>query len=345
MRSAERLMSADLAASPAGQGPRLLVVDDDAQIRQVLVRLLEPLAAIVEEAASAEEALELLKGAPPDLVLLDVHLPGRQGHAVLEEIRSHDALRLLPVVMLSGDATRVDRLRAIRDGVTDFIHKPFDTEELLTRVQALLRVKAVTDTLEDAERVIVALARTIDARDPQTAGHSGRVSHYAGMLGERVGLPAQDLMALRQGCLFHDLGKIGVRDEVLFKPGRLTPEETEEMRRHPVVGRDLLQHMPSLQRALPVVYHHHEKCDGTGYPEGLARDSIPLIARVAALGDVYDGMTSPRPYRDAMTSAVALEIMAQEAKRGWWDPELFAEFQAVLETHPGGRAALASWGS
>ena len=219
MRSAERLMSADLAASPAGQGARLLVVDDDAQIRQVLVRLLEPLAVIVEEAASAEEALELLKGVPPDLVLLDVHLPGRQGHAVLEEIRSHDALD-------GRAATRVDRLRAIRDGVTDFIHKPFDTEELLTRVQALLRVKAVTDTLEDAERVIVALARTIDARDPQTAGHSGRVSHYAGMLGERVGLPAQDLMALRQGCLFHDLGKIGVRDEVLFKPGRLTPENT-----------------------------------------------------------------------------------------------------------------------
>jgi putative two-component system response regulator len=249
------------------------------------------------------------------------------------------ALRLIPVVMMSGSATREDRLRAIRAGVTDFLAKPFDPEELQSRVQALLNVKQVTDSLEDAERVIVALARTIDARDRHTAGHSARVSVYAGILGERVGLSPADLLALRQGCLFHDLGKVAIRDEVLFKPGRLTTQEREEMKRHPDLGCDLVQHMRSLERALPVVRWHHERCDGSGYPDGLGRASIPVLARIAAIGDVYDGMTSSRPYRAPMPTADALRAMWSEAEQGWWDVELLDEFEHAVGALPRGRVA------
>ena len=315
-------------------GPRMLVVDDDPQVRSFLSRLLSRFQGPVVLAASAEEALEALRSAPPDLVLLDIELPGRNGHVVLNEIRSNADRRLIPVVILSGSANREDKLMALRSGATDFLAKPFDAEVLTTRLAALLQLKAFTDTLEEAEKVIVALARTIDARDPYTAGHSERVSIYAGALGRQIDLPEADLTALRQGCLFHDIGKIAVRDEVLLKPGPLTPEEYEEMKVHPIVGRDLLEPMKTLSRALPVVYHHHERLDGSGYPDGISGDSIPLIARAAAIADVFDGMTSDRPYRDALSGKETLEQLEKEAKLGLWDRHLVEEFRGVMETLP-----------
>jgi putative two-component system response regulator len=315
-------------------GPRVLVVDDDPQIRDLLAGLLARLCRSISHARSAEEALEMLRAAPPDLLLLDVGLPGRNGFDVLTEIRASADLRLVPVVILSGTATREDKLRALRAGAADFFAKPFDSEELMTRLQSLLQLKSFTDTLEEAEKVIVALARTIDARDPYTAGHSERVSIYAAALGRQIGLPEPELTALRQGCLFHDLGKIAIRDEVLLKPGPLTPAEYEEMKRHAVLGRDLLLPMKTLARSLPVVYHHHERCDGSGYPDGLAGESIPLIARAAAIADVFDGMTSDRPYRDGLMGRDALDELEKEARAGLWDRALVDEFRGVMETLP-----------
>jgi putative two-component system response regulator len=332
------------SAPRATGSPRLLVVDDDAQVRQLIVRLLGPIAAQVTEAPTAEHALEHLQAASPDLVLLDLQLPGRPGHDVLAEIRSTAALRLIPVIMMSGAATRSDRLSAIRAGVTDFLAKPFDPEELIARVTALLELKSITDNLEDAARVIVALARAVDARDPYTAGHSERVAMYAGLLADRVGLPEADALALRRGCLFHDLGKIAVRDDVLHKPGALTPAEFVEIQRHPRAGYDLLSHMQSLSASLPVVLGHHERLDGTGYPDGIAGDAIAIIVRIASIADVYDGLTTTRPYRDAFARVEAMEILTAEATRGWWDPELLEEFRGALARLPEGRSTFSSQG-
>jgi len=325
---------AELSLVEGLSGPRILVVDDDPQIRGVLVRLLGRFGGLVLEAATAEEGLEALREAPPDLVLLDIHLPDRKGHVVLGEIRARADLRLVPVVVLSGAANREDKLRALGEGATDFIAKPFDAEELTTRLRSLLQLKSFTDTLEEAEKVIVALAQTIDARDPYTAGHSERVSIYAGALGVQIGLPETELNALRQGCLFHDLGKIAIRDEVLLKPGPLTPAEYEEMKRHPVLGRDLLQPMKTLARSLPVVYHHHERFDGSGYPDGLRGESIPLIARAASIADVFDGMTTDRPYRDGLPGRDALDQLDEEARAGLWDRALVDVFRGVMEALP-----------
>ena len=321
------------AQDASGHG-NVLVIDDDEQIRRLIVRLLQPMGHVLEEAASAEEGLEKLRAAPPDLVLLDMQLPGRSGHEMLAEIRADPRTRLIPVVMITGAATQERKLKAIEAGVTDFIDKPFSPEELVARVRALLELKLVTDALEDAEQVIIALARTIDARDRYTYGHSARVSLYAGLLGERIGLERRVLATVRQGALFHDFGKIAVRDAVLLKPAKLTDAEYAEIKRHPQEGRDLLQNMKTLAQSMPVVYHHHERMDGSGYPDGLSGDDIPIAARVTTIADVFDALTSARVYRVALSREEALGIMAEEVGKGWWDGRLLDEFRGALTTLP-----------
>jgi putative two-component system response regulator len=312
----------------------VLVVDDDEQIRLLIVRLLRPMGYDILEAGSVDEASERLRGSSPDLVLVDMQLPGKSGYELLAEIRGDPRTRLVPVVMITGAATPERKLKAIQAGVTDFITKPFSPEELAARVRALLELKFVTDALEDAEQVIIALARTIDARDRYTYGHSARVSLYAGLLGERLGLERQVLASVRQGALFHDFGKIAIRDAVLLKPAKLTAEEYGEIKRHPTEGRDLLQNMKTLLHAMPVVYHHHERMDGSGYPDGLSGEAIPITARVTTVVDVFDALTTARVYRGALSREDTLGIMVDEVRKGWWDGRLLDEFRGVLATLP-----------
>jgi putative two-component system response regulator len=320
--------------SPAVSSGAVLVVDDDEHIRGLIVRLLKSMGHFVIEAGSAEEAHEKLLAVSPDLVLLDMQLPGKSGQEVLGEIRADPRTRLIPVVMITGAATHDTKLKAIQAGVTDFIAKPFSPEELAARVRALLELKFVTDALEDAEQVIISLARTIDARDRYTYGHSARVSLYAGLLGERIGLEERALATVRRGGLFHDFGKIAVRDAVLLKPAKLTAEEYSEIKRHPREGRDLLRNMKTLSNAMAVVYHHHERMDGSGYPDGLSGEKIPIPARVTTIADVFDALTTARVYRGALSREEALRIMRDEVRKGWWDGRLLDEFLAVLEDLP-----------
>ncbi len=319
----------------AGAG-RILVVDDDEQVRYLLRYLLSHEGFEVDDAATADEAFDRLSADVPDVILLDLHLSGRSGHDVVPRLRSDPRTRFVPVVMITGGATRKDKLDAISAGVTDFLGKPFDGEELVARVRNLVRLKRFTDAFEEAQEVIVALAGTIDARDPYTAGHSERVSYYAEMLGKTIGLSFEEQKVLHFGGLFHDIGKIAIRDDVLLKPGKLTPEEFKEIQRHPVAGRELLKGMRTIEAAMPIVYHHHERFDGSGYPEGRMGDNIPLLARVASVADVYDALTTSRPYRAAMTRSEALEVMETEKAKGWWDPTLFDEFRAALQALPEG---------
>lgn len=317
----------------SGRGS-VLIIDDDEQIRSLIAHLLRPMGHVLEEASSAEEAHDKLLASPPDLVLLDMQLPGRSGQELLAEIRADPRTRLIPVVMITGAATHERKLKAIQAGVTDFIAKPFSPEELVARVRALLELKFVTDALEDAEQVIVSLARTIDARDRYTYGHSARVSLYAGLLGERIGLEGRDLATVRRGGLFHDFGKIAIRDAVLLKPAKLTAEEYSEIKRHPTEGRDLLRNMKTLLHAMPVVYHHHERMDGSGYPDGLSGETIPVTARVTTIADVFDALTTARVYRGALSREETLGIMAEEVRKGWWDGRILEEFRGVLSTLP-----------
>ncbi len=323
-----------MSGAPPTRHGSILVIDDDPQIRSLIARLLGPAGYLVDEAATGEEGLASLQAGRHDLVLLDMQLPDLSGHDVLIAIRAEPRTRLTPVVMITGAATQHHKLKAIEAGVTDFLAKPFSPEELSARVRALVELKFVTDALEDAEDVIVSLARTIDARDRYTYGHSARVSLYAGLLGERIGLDPRRLSTVKRGGLFHDFGKIAVRDNVLLKPGKLTDDEYAEIKRHPTDGRDLLRNMKTLAHALDIVYHHHERMDGSGYPAGLAGESIPLVARVTTIADIFDALTTARVYRGALSREEATSIMSDEVRKGWWDGRLLDEFLGVLETLP-----------
>jgi putative two-component system response regulator len=299
-------------------------------VRSLLRRLLQSRGYGVEEFGAAEPALEKIRNDPPDLVFLDLQLPDRSGHSVLEEIRSRPATRLLPVVMLTGFATSEQKVRAYELGVTDFLAKPFSPEELLPRVRSLVLLKLFADELEYAEHMIVTLARTIDARDPYTAGHSVRVAGYAELLARRMDIDRPTLLEVRRGALFHDLGKIAVPDAVLLKPASLTVEERAVMQTHPGVGADLLLPMKTMLKTLPIVRHHHEKLDGSGYPDGLSGDAVPLTVRIVTVADVFDALTTARVYRAALSREAAYEIFDEEVRRGWWDKEVLGELQGAL---------------
>jgi putative two-component system response regulator len=313
---------------------RVLIVDDDPQVRNLLVRVLASFEAEIEQAASVAEALRHIESTRFDLILLDLHLPDRDGYAVLAQMRTNVQSRLVPILMLTGESSQREKLIALRAGANGFITKPFDSEEISARVQALLRLKAATDTLEDAQLVVVALARVIDARNPYTLGHSERVSHYAGLLGERAGLSEDDLTHVTLGSLLHDLGKVAVRDDVLLKCGPLTTAERAEMAQHTVIGRNLLGPMRTMSAILPIVYHHHERLDGSGYPAGLKGDEIPRIVRIVSIADVFDALTTPRPYRLARSPEETMQLLRTEAREGWWDAALVAEFAAAVELLP-----------
>ena len=311
---------------------RILVIDDDEQIRGFLRRLLTRAGYAVEEGGTAEEGLEQIRSDPPDLVLLDLRLPDRSGHDVLEFIRSDPTTRLLPVMIVTGHATNSEKLRAQAGGVTDFLEKPLSPTELLPRVQTLVTLKLFADEHEHAEHVILTLARTIDARDPYTAGHSGRVAEYANRIARRMGLAAAALTDMRRGALFHDLGKIVIPDAVLRKHGALTPDERTIVEEHPSVGYDLLSPMRTMRKALPVVHHHHERLDGSGYPEGLSGSAIPVTVRIVTVADVFDALTTDRAHRGAMTEAKAFEILQDGVQRGWWDADVVEELRGVVDS-------------
>jgi putative two-component system response regulator len=268
---------------------------------------------------------------PPDLVLLDLHLPDRSGHDVLEEIRAEPATRLLPVVMLTGNASPAEKIRAQAEGVTDFISKPFSPEELMPRVRALVMLKQFADEHEHAEHVILTLAKTIDARDPYTAGHSGRVAEYADRVAARMGLDAAARSDMRRGALFHDLGKIVIPDAILRKPGALTPAERAVIEEHPTVGHELLLPMKTMRKTLPIVYHHHERLDGSGYPEGASGAAISMSVRIVTIADIFDALTTDRAYRGALTLETAFEILQDGVTRGWWDSDAVDELRGVVD--------------
>ena len=319
------------AIHPPLDGARVLVVEDDASVRALVVHMLGAQGCHVQACASAEAAHEALRDRIPDAVLLDVHLPGASGHTFLKELRANPLHALLPVVMLTGSASRQDRLLAAAEGVSVYLVKPFDAEELSWRLSNLLRHKRVVDSLEDGGRVLVTLARTLEARDRHTAGHSERVASLSGRLGCEIGLSREEVLTLEQGGLVHDIGKVGIRDELLLKPGALTTEEREEFQRHPEIGLRMVENLRTMAHTLPIIHHHHERMNGRGYPGRLAGGDVPLLARVTAFADVYDALSSPRPYRPAFEHETALAIIHEETEKGLLDSELLEPFVQVVE--------------
>ena len=305
---------------------KILVVDDDPANRELLRECLEAEGLEVVTAPDGRSSLGEFARIKPELVLLDVNMPFVDGFEVCRRLKSNCETRLTPVVLVTALSATEDRVKGIKAGADGFLSKPFDQSELLAHVRSLLSLKAYTDELERAESVLFALARTIEGKDPCTEGHCERLQAYAAGLGQRIGLPEEQVTALRRAGIVHDIGKVAVPDAILLKPSRLTPEEFRVIQQHPVVGERICAPLKSFRLLLPIIRHHHEKLDGSGYPDRLKGEKIPVTARVMQIVDVYDALTTQRPYKPALARAEALQIMEEEVWKGWWDRGIFQEF-------------------
>jgi len=307
------------------------VADDQLSNRELFYELLTAEGFEVVTATDGVEAIKQLSRVAVDLVLLDVLMPKMSGFEVCEKIKADADTYLIPVILITGLSDKENRIEGIRSGADDFLTRPVDRTELLARVRSLLKLKHRTDELERAEAVLFSLARSIEGKDPYTHGHCERLSQYSARLGEQLGLPKDQITALRRAGVVHDVGKIAVPDSILLKPARLTPDEWAIMREHPVVGERICSPLKSFRLVLPIIRHHHEKLDGSGYPDGLRGDAIPVTARVLQIVDVYDALTTDRPYKKAFSITSALETMKQEVEKGWWDPQIFDQFARIVK--------------
>jgi len=318
----------------------VLVADDQEPNRELLSALLTAEGYQVICAEDGDKALSLIRNREIDLALLDVVMPRRTGFTVCQIAKSTPETRLIPIVLVTGLDKPDDRVHGAMCGADDFLSKPVNKHELLARVHSLLQLKQFTDELDNAETVLFSLALTIEAKDPYTEGHCDRLSKYSVALGEKLGLPQEMRVALRRGGLIHDIGKLAVPEHILLKPGPLTPEERKIMEQHTVIGEGICAPLRSFRHVLPIIRHHHEKQDGSGYPDGLKGAQVPLTARILQITDIYDALTTDRPYRKALPLGKAFDIMREEVKRGWWDASILDEFEAVVRgyepVHPAG---------
>lgn len=305
---------------------RVLVVDDVLANVEMLKSLLSREGYTVITASNGQDALEAVTRENPDLVLMDVMMPKVNGYEVCERLKKNPATRLTPVVLITALQEREDKIQGINVGADDFLTKPVNAHELKARVRSLVRLKRYTDDLDSAESVIMSLALTIEARDTYTDGHCQRLASYATALGSQLGLKDEELAALHRGGFLHDVGKVGIRDAVLLKPAHLTQAEYEQIKQHTVIGDRLCGELRSLRTVRPIVRHHHERLDGSGYPDGLSGDAIPLLAQIMGIVDVYDAVTTDRPYKPAKPPERAYDELLSEVDKGWRRRDLVEEF-------------------
>ena len=310
--------------------PAVLVVDDDENVRHVFERMLSTHGYSVSSASDGTTALEAVRRQPPDVVLLDVSMPGVDGFEICKRLKRDQLTRLTPVILVSAIDARAARIAAFAAGADDFLSKPADATELLTRVGAAARLKRYTDDLDSAASIIVTLATMIESRDGHSEGHCYRMSNYSAALGRRLGLDADDLQVLQRGGMLHDIGMLAIPEAVIMKSGPLDAVEFDIVKTHTTVGDSLCANLRSLQTVRPIVRHHHERRDGSGYPDHLHGDDIPLLAQIIGIVDVYDAVTTRRAYQSSKSADEAIDVLRREAEKGWRSPDLVEEFVGLI---------------
>jgi putative two-component system response regulator len=325
--------------------PMILLVDVASSDRADWKTFLENQNYEVHSAADADTALRLCLLLQPDLIMLHDTLLEIDGLELCRRLKESPLNDLIPIILIkdSSDPAHISRGRLA--GAAEVWGTCTSLEEGLSRVQSLLQLNNYID--EQAKSVVLSLARSIEAKDSLSGGHSERMAEYAVQLGEAIGLQEQELEEMRIACLLHDIGKVAVPDSILLKPGPLEAEEMEIVREHPVIGERICAPLKSLRSILPVIRHHHERMDGSGYPDGLHGEQIPIKARILQIADVYDALVTDRPYRTALSCDEALQILDYEVIQGWLDASLVSKFSELREStehlRANGRSMLASY--
>jgi len=331
----------DSALEDATQAPTILIVDDVDLNRHLLKAMLKASSYRILEAKRPSVALGILSQEKVDLIVVDLVMPEMSGPDFCRLLKADRKTQLIPILMATGVQGTENELAGIDSGAEEFLVKPLRPALVRARIRAMLRNKALIDSLEEAEAILFALAQSVEHRDKYTGLHCERLATYSISLGRALGLPRNDLLALYRGGYLHDIGKISTPDAILFKRGLLTDEEWEIMRLHTIRGEEICRPMKSLAPVLPIIRSHHERWDGSGYPDGMSGEEIPLLARILQVADIYDALTTARPYKPAFSHEHALEIMLEEVRRGWRDPELVPLFAQVTER--GGDPDVAIW--
>lgn len=309
---------------------RVLIVDDNPTNVELIKKQLHGNDYDFDAAYNGYDALEKTRTWSPDLILLDLMMPGMSGYDVCKSLKADKTYRFIPVIIITAMSELEDKLKAIDIGADDFLMKPFNKLELITRIRSLLRLKTLYDDLDSSENILFSLAQAIETKDQYTRGHSERVARYSRMLAKALSLSETDQEFIWRGGLLHDIGKIGISEVILHKPGPLNEEEMIHIRTHPQKGYEICSPLKSLSPSLTVIKNHHERFDGCGHPDGLECDKIPLMARIASIADSFDAMTTDRPYRKAMKIEEALKIFDREIGNGQWDPQLVTEFIKMM---------------
>jgi putative two-component system response regulator len=310
--------------------PSILVVDDLQSNLDLMEAVFLKEGFKVYTALGANSAIKIFGQFGPDLAVLDVMMPGIDGFDLCQKLKDTSGKRFFPVILLTALIDQKSRIKGIESGADDFISKPFDTPELIVKIRSLLKLKALQEELDHSEDIILTLAIAMEARDPYTKGHSTRVSKLSAEFVSFLGIPQKNRDEMRKAGILHDIGKIGLSASLLLKPVALTEEELEAIKRHAVLGEEICRPLLSMRKILPAIRHHHERWDGSGYPDRLAGEEIPLMARVLSVVDAFDAMVSVRPYRDCKSPRKALETMESEWHKGQWDPELLGYFLKMM---------------
>jgi putative two-component system response regulator len=310
--------------------PSILVVDDVQSNLELMEAIFVKEGFRVYTALGATAAIQMFKQYLMDLAVVDVMMPGVDGFELCSKLKDITGKRFFPVILLTALTDRKSRIKGIESGADDFISKPFDTSELLIKIKSLLKLKTLQEELDHSENIILTLAIAMEARDPYTKGHSKRVSKLAVDFVTFLNLPEKDREEMKKAGILHDIGKICLSESLLRKPGPLTEEEIDMIKRHTILGEEICKPLVSMRRILPAIRHHHERWDGKGFPDRLSGDEIPLMARILSIIDAFDAMVSVRPYRNRRSAKVALETMRVERYKGQWDAELLGYFLEMM---------------